>query len=93
MTPRARFVICAAALAANRGGMSWDSHLLSPLASACEALPGLPAGDALGPVRGACEALLAARLAGDAFAYGQAKDALQLRLAAYWALKVREVAA
>lgn len=93
MTPRARLVTCATALGFNRGGMTWDAHLLSPLASACEALPGLPAGDALGPVRAACEDLLDARLAGDALAYGDAKDALQLRLAAYWALKLREVAA
>ncbi|WP_300534625.1 hypothetical protein [uncultured Mameliella sp.] len=92
MSPRARFVACATALALHRGGMTWDSHLLSSLATACEALPGLPAGDALGPVRGACQTLLDARLAGDGFAYGEAKDALQLRLAAFWALKVCEVA-
>ncbi|MBW4986055.1 hypothetical protein KZZ07_26365 [Mameliella sp. CS4] len=93
MTPRARFVTCATALAMHRGGMAPAGPLVVALSEAHEALPVLSVEDMLRPMHRSVDAVLDARLAGDEFRYGEAHYALATQTAIYWALKAREVAA
>lgn len=88
-SPRECFESAATALALRKGGMTACADSIVALSDALDSYPRAAPGDDLGPAHGRARVVIDARLASDESRFATAKYALELEMAAYWALRAR----
>ena len=86
---RASFVIAATALALHKGGMTLCGGTIMALSDALEAFPNVAPGDDVALAHTRAREVIAARLYSNETAFGAAKYALEVEMAALWALRAR----
>ncbi|MBE9635763.1 hypothetical protein [Salipiger mangrovisoli] len=91
-TARSVFVISATALALHKGGMTLCGGTIMALRDALDAFPRAASDDEVAAAHGRAREVILARLAGDEVAFNAAKYALEVEMAALWALRARAYA-
>ncbi|NDV51570.1 hypothetical protein [Salipiger sp. PrR003] len=86
---RASFVIAATALALHKGGMTFCGGTIMALSDALDAFPHVAPGDDVALAHTRAREVMAARLHSNDIAFGAAKYALEVEMAALWELRAQ----
>ncbi|NDW33805.1 hypothetical protein [Salipiger sp. PrR007] len=86
---RASFVTAATALALHKGGMTLCGCAIIALSDALDAFPDVAPGDDVALAHARAREVVAARLYSNETAFGAAKYALEVEMAALWSLRVQ----